>query len=560
MTVNSSKPSTMTKIRALVCPMMINLVIGSFYNFSNINPYVAKYLGVEPDDTIVVMQIWLLMQSLFTIVGVKLSDRIGYWTVNYIAFAGFAVLNLLASFVKDPTVFVLAYGFLAGVFNGLGYLPAMYTAWTYFPESKSVATGTILFCAGISASILSPLSTMIVNPDNLPASDARYGDRVPILFRYLSAIFGVICLIACTFQPAPLESSVYVEAKGLKKIAKDREASKDERNEAKLELKKMQTAHYNDQELVKEHLQIVYRDELNAQVGRFGGEELALINANIEQERVADLIIRQMKFQNIMDDENQKSSVLLDKDQSIKNRLSRVLENNAEALYQKSKQLQEMNCPSVSAAISSVSFMCMVVMAICCSLFPYFLNSNWKVYYQKRLPDITDKNMAFILSFGAIANSFIRLIVGVLLLKIDIKLIYYCIVGISMFIAFTISDLLTTYGIGIMYIMLGYVGLGTQVTLFPTVCTMVFGSTIGPKVYPYIYLCFSISNFAQYFAYKYYGKNGHIETIYYMFGSMAFVGLIVAVLFNPKPSWANAIYKHNMTQLKIDEKKASAKY
>ena len=125
MTVNSSKPSTMTKVRALVCPMMVNLVIGSFYNFSNINPYVSKYLGVEPNDAIVVMKIWLLMQSLFMIVGVKLSDRIGYWTVNYIAFASFAVLNLLASFVSNPIVFVLAYGFLVGVFNGLGCLPVL---------------------------------------------------------------------------------------------------------------------------------------------------------------------------------------------------------------------------------------------------------------------------------------------------------------------------------------------------------------------------------------------------------------------------------------------------
>ena len=78
-------------------------------------------------------------------------------------------------------------------------------------------------------------------------------------------------------------------------------------------MKKMETAHNNDQELKKEDLQIMYREELNAQVRIFGGEELALINANIEPERVADLVIQQIKFQNIMDDENDKSSIL-DKD------------------------------------------------------------------------------------------------------------------------------------------------------------------------------------------------------------------------------------------------------
>ena len=108
---------------------------------------------------------------------------------------------------------------------------------------------------------------------------------------------------------------------------------------------------------------------------------------------------------------------------------------------------------------------------------------------------------------------------------------------------------------GVFYIMLAYMGLGTQVTLFPTICTKVFGSTVGPKVYPYIYLCFSVSNFAQYFAYKFYGKDGHIETVFYMFGSVAFLGLILAVLFNQKPSWAEAIYKHNIKLLKEEEEK-----
>ena len=47
--------STLTKVRALVCPMLVNLSIGSYYAFSNINPYVAKHLKSKPEDTIVVM-------------------------------------------------------------------------------------------------------------------------------------------------------------------------------------------------------------------------------------------------------------------------------------------------------------------------------------------------------------------------------------------------------------------------------------------------------------------------------------------------------------------------
>ena len=78
-------------------------------------------------------------------------------------------------------------------------------------------------------------------------------------------------------------------------------------------------------------------------------------------------------------------------------------------------------------------------MAICCSIYPYFLNSNWKTYYQDKLSDISDSKMSFILTFGAIANSSIRAIVGILLLKVDVKAVYYFIISISILGAFTIQ-------------------------------------------------------------------------------------------------------------------------
>ena len=121
-------------------------------------------------------------------------------------------------------------------------------------------------------------------------------------------------------------------------------------------------------------------------------------------------------------------------------------------------------------------------MSICCSIYPYFLNSNWKVYNQTRLTDISDSKVLFILRFGAVANYSIRLLIFVLLLKIDITLIYYFIIVLSLIGAFTIGEMLKTYELGVVYIMLAYMGLGTQVTLFPTICTKVFGSTVGPKV------------------------------------------------------------------------------
>lgn len=550
MTKLSTPVSTLTKIRAVVCPMLINLCIGAYYNYSNLNPYISKYMGVQPDDTIVVNQIWLLNQSLFSLVGVKLAERIGYWRVNYIAFACFAILHFGVSFITNPVAFVFIYGFLAGAFAGLGYLPALYIAWTYFPNTKSVATGAILFCAGMSASILSPVSTWVVNPDNLPNTDPHYGDRVPQLFRFLSLYFGILCLVGCTLQPMPQETEMFQETKKLQKVIQDPETPFAQKEEAEHDLQRVTQAYFSDNLMRKEELDMVYKHELASQVGRMGGEEHAFLNASIKNERVADLIVQQMKFHKIIEGTEG------DKEPGTPaGRHTQAVEIDTHALYKKSQELQDVTCPSVSVGLRSNEFLCMALMGIGCSIFPYFLNSNWKVYYQTKLPDISDSKMSFILSFGAVANSSIRLLVGILLLRVEVKHIYYFLVFVAMFSAFTISELLTTYEFGIMYIMLAYVVLGSQVTLFPTICTKVFGSTVGPKIYPYIYLCFSLSNFAQYGAYKFYGKNGHIETIYYIFGGMAFFGLIIAVLFNPNPSWSNAIYKHNLEQIKADEER-----
>lgn len=558
--------SGFTKARAVICPMMINLCIGSYYAYSNVNPYIATHMQTQSDNTIVVMQIWLLFQSLFSIVGVKLSEVIGYWAVNFIAFTGFAVINFIASYITSWEVFIAFYGIGSGIFIGLGYLPALYTAWTYFPEKKSAVTGVILFCAGMSASILSPISTMIVNPDNKSATDPACGANVPKLFKFFSIYFGIIALVACTLQPAPLNTSVYQETKEKKKILEDANADEKDKQEAKEALRRLSNVQLADGEdyLDDEDINMVYREELKENVGEIGGEAHALLGANMNTDRIADLVVRQMKFAKIIEDDrfNEKASIA-DKSnfqsgpQDL-HKYSKMLEKNAETLYKKSKQLQEENCPSIKYAFKSGSFIALCLMAICCSLYPYFLNSNWKSYYLTKLEGISDSKMSFILTFGAVANSGIRIVIGFVLLKVDVKMIYYFIITLAIFGAFTIVELLESYEIGVTYVMLAYCGLGTQVTLFPTICTKVFGSTIGPKVYPYIYLCFSVSNFTQYFLYKYYGKlsDDHISTMFFIFGGMAILGAVIAVLFDPKPSWTNAIYRFNLEkQIKDEEEK-----
>lgn len=551
---NGVDASSFTKFRAVACPMLINLSIGAYYSYSNINPYVAKYLKSTPQSTIIVNQIWLLLQSLFAIIGVKVSDKLGYWTVNLIAFWGFAVLNLAVSFIDDAFLFVLVYGTFAGMTIGLGYLPALYTSWTYFPDKKSLVTGSILFCAGMSASFMSPISTWIVNPEDLKQDDPGYGENVPKLFRFYAIFYGAIALVGCSFQPKPYVSKVYKEAQELEKIIRTDPAK---REEARATLQNIFNIPMADgEELKKGEIQLVHRDQLASEVAQMGGEEFALLGGNMAAHRITDLVIYKNQhdnaFMNSRDqaiEEEEIPGVKFDDQFKEIKRLSRTLINNADSLYKKSKQLQEENCPSVSAAMRSPSFWMLVGMALCTSMYPYFLNSNWKSYFLSidGLDQIEDKKLSFILTFGAFANSSTRILVGYLLLKTEIKTIYYLMITVAMLGAFTISAVLDDYFKGVIYVVGAYIGIGSQVTLFPTISTKVFGSTIGPKVYPYLYLCFSISNFTQYFLYKFYGKE-HYSSMFLIFGCVALLGLMIALFFNPNPSWAKEIYTSRAAQ------------
>jgi OFA family oxalate/formate antiporter-like MFS transporter len=98
--------------------------------------------------------------------GIKLAEKIGFSGVNWVAFGLYSLVNLLCSQLSNYNLLIYFYSLGSGFSCGLGYLMGIYIAWTYYPDKKGVVTGIILFTAGVSASILSPMTTYILNPTN----------------------------------------------------------------------------------------------------------------------------------------------------------------------------------------------------------------------------------------------------------------------------------------------------------------------------------------------------------------------------------------------------------
>ena len=590
----------LVKIRAVVCPMLVMFCVGSYYCFSNINPYVAAYLNSQSEDditdtdTLLVMSVWLMTQSIFSIISVKLADSVGYWNLNILSFSMFALMNLIVSFVKSYPLFIFVYGFLNGLSIGIGYLPALYISWTYFPRHKSIVTGAILFSAGISGIVLSPLSTMIVNPNNIDLKDIRNRPEVymnvPRMFRIMSAIFGVIAVVGGLLQPKPYVYSMtkeeFLDIRATKEIF-----GRDVTNILKLELirdlndaptsqnalilgqmtdeavEQLAMASPNVKRMVRNRLASMntLREtaKLQLNVEETGsvvektsrGDNELNIDTNQSQETIETPLIGpedriQSSDENAVISRNYTRDIQCvqraTKDQVGSPNTARMTANQELmndkriTLVQAAEELEAYDCPSMAVAVTSWPFFNICVLAFCCSTYNYFLNACWKKFYPHQF-DVDDTQMSLLLSIGALSNSVIRLVVGLLLMRYSFKTIYLINIIIACLNSLTVLKFTTTYEVGAIYLALSFAGLGTQITIFPMICLKMFGPTIGPKMYPCAFFMFSAASMCQYLVLKL--ANDDWQLITRIFAGVTIVGLIFAIPFNQEYDWKPIIEK-----------------
>lgn len=101
----------------------------------------------------------------------------------------------------------------------------------------------------------------------------------------------------------------------------------------------------------------------------------------------------------------------------------------------------KVDCPSLALALRSWPYWSLALMAYSCSIYNYFMNSVWKQFYVTKI-EVSDGQMALILSYGAFANAIVRVASGFAMMKYDFKYIYLMLVASTIFCCFTINMLL----------------------------------------------------------------------------------------------------------------------
>lgn len=96
----SPGPSLQQKTRALVSAMLLNLIIGNYYAYGNINGYIANYLiskgnQISTKDPLIVQPVWLVIQSIVTAFSLTVATKIGYRWTNFVAFMIIAIGNVI---------------------------------------------------------------------------------------------------------------------------------------------------------------------------------------------------------------------------------------------------------------------------------------------------------------------------------------------------------------------------------------------------------------------------------------------------------------------------------
>ncbi len=597
---------TFTKIRAVICAMIVNIMIGAYYFFSNINLYVASYLrqynpSVSPKDTLLIMPIYIVCQSIGTILSIKLCSQFGYVKVSNFSYFGFASCSLLMVWTTNYWVFVFLYGVAAGLFIGFGYMPALFIAWSYYPDKKSIVTGVSLFTAGISASILSPISTIIVNPENKKdyENDPEVYGRVPFLFFCLFLYYGGLITIGSLLQPPEFISQSLKELQELKKID---DANKEEEH-AGVEMEVVNapkdsqvnlaagTKSPRNEKIVGPADGMIGDRELEVAINRELKNEIvgaqAGIVAALPPKELVNLVMTKKSIQVLINDrkesyrqsirqsmqrlsvrksivkmhnlggnmpDNAKKVDALEKqaldliNKPKENIMSKEDEERIRASIRLEVEQVRADCPSLGYALRSWSYMSLAVMAYTCSIYNYFMNSVWKQFYVTKI-EVSDAQMSLILTYGAFANAVVRVVAGFAMMRYDFKYIYLILVASTIICCFTINYCLVNYAVGVFYSMSVFGGIGIQLIIFPTVCTKVFGLQIGGKVFPFVFSFFSMANLTQYFILKFTEDWGFM---FWLFGILACVGFAFGVMFTSTPDWRDDQYEYQR-QIMLEE-------
>ena len=193
-------------------------------------------------------------------------------------------------------------------------------------------------------------------------------------------------------------------------------------------------------------------------------------------------------------------------------------------------------CPNFKTGLKHKNFILLATMAFCSTCFNYFMNATWKQFAKTRLEDTSDSALSMILTAAGIFEAVSGLITGTLMLYIPFKLLYFYQLTLQLLTTATIYYFAKDYISITIYVSLSMFFLGSDKTIYPTITQKIFGPVAGPKLYPMVYVFFSLSSFFQFISYSYIKLD--FQVLFIVFFVMTLIALFGLFLLDSEPDWS----------------------
>ena len=183
--------------------ILLMIVLGSVYTWSNINAYYISYLkfnnspNIKLVDGFFLMPIIVYISDIAMFFGPILVEKYNFKKVILISI----ILTIFSHLILLLTtrLFVVYFAMVVfGVANGLSYISLPKNCWNYFPEKKGLLSGLILFGYGISSLIFTWVCESTVNESFVKTNEEGYfseeiANKMYEFIKKLNIIFIILC-------------------------------------------------------------------------------------------------------------------------------------------------------------------------------------------------------------------------------------------------------------------------------------------------------------------------------------------------------------------------------
>ena len=185
--------------------IIIYMVFGSLYTWSNINIYLISYLkqynspNIEIVDGYFIMPIVLVIADCSNYLGTKIEEKIGFKKCLLLSLLMACGSHFILLFTtRLAIIYILMIIFGIGI--GFSYIGITKNSWYFYPEKKGLISGIILFGYGGSSMIFSGFADKVINPNNESAeSNGLYNksisDNTYLYIKKLNIILFIMSLI-----------------------------------------------------------------------------------------------------------------------------------------------------------------------------------------------------------------------------------------------------------------------------------------------------------------------------------------------------------------------------